>query len=439
VLGGLNAGNPGQVLAGGLNPAVAQLIKQSTGDNREANLMAHAVWGALAAQLGGNNAASGAAGAFSGELAARYIIDNYYGGRTDSLSEQERQQISMLATIASGIAGGLASNSTSAAGTGAQAGRNSVENNYLSVSEKTELEIAKQTLKNSKDPAEREKAQQKYDALLEKDISSDKAVIAACSNGQAASVACAGERLRVIAAKGGYETGNYNNQVSDMYPDAYGQIVNLLNITSVDAQNQQQVKDAMVNYAMTQFGVDKATAESYVETYDGMKTVAASMTPVIGAAAANKISVLGQGIVKESVSKNPNSSSAITDAEAGGYSYYDKFKNANGGWDWPKNLGFEGDPIKTIIPVGTRLDRYGEPTGSFLAPKGTPYEQRALAPGTKAEKYYEYEVIKPLPAIQGKIAPAFGEPGGGIQILPNMQERVNVEWLLKNGYIREVR
>ncbi|HBP8308936.1 TPA: contact-dependent inhibition effector tRNA nuclease [Escherichia coli] len=439
VLGGLNAGNPGQVLAGGLNPAVAQLIKQSTGDNREANLMAHAVWGALAAQLGGNNAASGAAGAFSGELAARYIIDNYYGGRTDSLSEQERQQISMLATIASGIAGGLASNSTSAAGTGAQAGRNSVENNYLSVSEKTELEIAKQTLKNSKDPAEREKAQQKYDALLEKDISSDKEVIAACSNGQAASVACAGERLRVIAAKGGYETGNYNNQVSDMYPDAYGQIVNLLNITSVDAQNQQQVKDAMVNYAMTQFGVDKATAESYVETYDGMKTVAASMTPVIGAAAANKISVLGQGIVKESVSKNPNSSSAITDAEAGGYSYYDKFKNANGGWDWPKNLGFEGDPIKTIIPVGTRLDRYGEPTGSFLAPKGTPYEQRALAPGTKAEKYYEYEVIKPLPAIQGKIAPAFGEPGGGIQILPNMQERVNVEWLLKNGYIREVR
>nr|WP_251124034.1 hypothetical protein [Escherichia coli] len=44
------------------------------------------------------------------------------------------------------------------------------QNNYLSVSEKTELEIAKQTIKNSKDPAEREKAQQKYDALLEKDI-----------------------------------------------------------------------------------------------------------------------------------------------------------------------------------------------------------------------------------------------------------------------------
>ncbi|MDE8756035.1 TNT domain-containing protein [Pectobacterium polaris] len=137
-------------------------------------------------------------------------------------------------------------------------------------------------------------------------------------------------------------------------------------------------------------------------------------------------------------SGNPNSSSAVIDVEAGGYSYYDQFKNANGGWDWPKNLGFEGDPAKTTIPVGTRLDRYGDPDGSFLAPKGTPYEQRALAPGSKAESYYEYEVIKPLPAIQGEIASAFGQPGGCIQILPNMQERVNVKWLVKNGYLREI-
>ena len=68
---------------------------------------------------------------FSGELAAQYIIDHYYGGQTDNLSEQERQQISMLATIASGGAGGLAGNSTAASGTGAQAGKNAVENNSL--------------------------------------------------------------------------------------------------------------------------------------------------------------------------------------------------------------------------------------------------------------------------------------------------------------------
>ena len=166
-----------------------------------------------------------------------------------------------------------------------------MENNFLSVPEKTELEIAKQKL-NSKDPAEREKAQQTINELREKDIASDKKVIEACGNGAAASAACGAARLEVIAAKGEYETGQYNNKISDMYSDAYGQIVNLLNITSVDAQNQQQVKDAMVNYAMVQLGVDKATAEAYIETYDGMKIVAASMSPVLGTTVASKLSAL---------------------------------------------------------------------------------------------------------------------------------------------------
>ncbi|MEF9119772.1 hemagglutinin repeat-containing protein, partial [Escherichia coli] len=288
-LQGLAGGNLAGALAGASAPELAHLLK-STEKDPAVNAIAHAILGGAVAAMQGNNVAAGAAGAATGELAARAIAGMLYPGvKQSDLSEEQKQTISTLATVSAGLTGGLTGNSTVSAAVGAQSGKNAVENNYLSVSEKTELEIAKQTLKNSKNPAEREKAQQKYDALLEKDISSDKAVIAACSNGQAASAACAGERLKVIAAKGGYETGNYNNQVSDMYPDAYGQIVNLLNITSVDAQNQQQVKDAMVNYAMTQFGVDKATAESYVETYDGMKTVAASMTPLLGAAAVSKI------------------------------------------------------------------------------------------------------------------------------------------------------
>lgn len=437
-LQGLAGGNITGALAGASAPELAHLIK-STEDDPAVNLFAHAILGGAVAALQGNNAAAGAMGAAAGELAAHAIAGLLYPEVNDlsKLSEEQKQTVSTLASISAGMAGGLVGDNTASVGSGAQAGKNAVENNYLSVSEKTELEIAKQTL-NSNDPKEREKAQQTINDLREKDIASDQKVIEACGNGAAASAACGAARLEVIAAKGEYETGPYNSKVSQQYSDAYGQIVNLLDVTSVDAQNQQQVKDAMVNYAMAQLGVDKATAEKYIETYDGMKVVAASITPVLGAAAANKISALGQSVVKESVPKNPNYSSAITDAEAGGYSYYDKFKNANGGWDWPKNLGFEGDPVKTTIPVGTRLDRYGDPNGSFLAPSGTPYEQRALAPGAKAEKYYEYEVIKPMPAIQGKIAPAFGEPGGGVQILPNMQDRVNVEWLLKNGYIREV-
>ncbi|MFA7946337.1 glycohydrolase toxin TNT-related protein [Pseudomonas brenneri] len=36
------------------------------------------------------------------------------------------------------------------------------------------------------------------------------------------------------------------------------------------------------------------------------------------------------------------------------------------------------------MPVGAKLDRYGGPEGSFLSPQGVPFDQRALAPGSKA-------------------------------------------------------
>ena len=98
--------------------------------------MAHAVWGAVAAQMSGGNAAAGAAGAFSGELATRYIAEHYFHADLsqpgNTLTEDERQQLSLLGTLAAGLAGGLAGNSTAAITTGAQAGKNAVENNSLS-------------------------------------------------------------------------------------------------------------------------------------------------------------------------------------------------------------------------------------------------------------------------------------------------------------------
>lgn len=47
-----------------------------------------------------------------------------------------------------------------------------------------------------------------------------------------------------------------------------------------------------------------------------------------------------------------------------------------------------------------------------------------------------YEIIKPLPIVKGEIASAFGQKGGGVQILPNVGQRVNVQWLIENGYIK---
>ncbi|HEJ7926692.1 cytidine deaminase-like fold-containing protein [Serratia marcescens] len=314
----LAGNNLAGALASGASPYLATEIKKRVGeDNMAANAMAHAVLDAVTAQLNNQSAAAGGLGAGGGELAARYIAGQLFPGKTaQQLSESEKQQLSALSQLAAGLAGGLATGDTAGAVTGGQAGKNAVENNYLSVEEKTKLELAKQKLQNSKDPAEREQAQQTINELREKDIASDKKVIEACGNGAAASAACGAARLEVIAAKGEYETGPYNSKVSQQYADAYGQIVNLLNITSVDAQSQQQVKDAMVNYAMVQLGVDKATAEAYIETYDGMKIVAASLTPVLGSAAAKQLGKIVDANLKV-VAKGNVDGSKFTDTNQG--------------------------------------------------------------------------------------------------------------------------
>ncbi|MGL5385272.1 MAG: hemagglutinin repeat-containing protein [Enterobacterales bacterium] len=135
-LQGLAGGDIGQAIAGGLSPYAAEQIKKYTGDNKTANALAHAVWGAIAAQVSGNSAAAGAVGAAGGELAARYLAEKLYGADTPEkiakLSEEQRQNLSALSTLAAGLAGGVTGDSTANALAGAQAGKNAVENNFLS-------------------------------------------------------------------------------------------------------------------------------------------------------------------------------------------------------------------------------------------------------------------------------------------------------------------
>ena len=77
----------------------------------------------------GNNIAAGAAGAATGELAARAVPEPMYPGvKQSDLSEEQKQTISTLATVSAGLAGGLTGNSTASAAVGAQSGKNAVEN-----------------------------------------------------------------------------------------------------------------------------------------------------------------------------------------------------------------------------------------------------------------------------------------------------------------------
>ncbi|ELX0011237.1 contact-dependent inhibition toxin CdiA [Escherichia coli] len=130
-LQGLAGGNLAGALAGASAPELAHLLK-STEKDLAVNAIAHAILGGAVAAMQGNNVAAGAAGAATGELAARAIAGMLYPGvKQSDLSEEQKQTISTLATVSAGLAGGLTGNSTASAAVGAQSGKNAVENNFL--------------------------------------------------------------------------------------------------------------------------------------------------------------------------------------------------------------------------------------------------------------------------------------------------------------------
>ncbi|HFP3811779.1 TPA: contact-dependent inhibition toxin CdiA [Escherichia coli] len=130
-LQGLAGGNLAGALAGASAPELAHLLK-STEKDPAVNAIAHAILGGAVAAMQGNNVAAGAAGAATGELAARAIAGMLYPGvKQSDLTEEQKQTISTLATVSAGLAGGLTGNSTASAAVGAQSGKNAVENNFL--------------------------------------------------------------------------------------------------------------------------------------------------------------------------------------------------------------------------------------------------------------------------------------------------------------------
>jgi len=134
---GLSGGNVAQAISGASAPYLAEKIHELTTDangkvNVQANLMAHAVLGAVTSYTSGNSALAGAAGGVSGELMAQLVMKQLYPGKAVSgLTETEKQTISALGTLAAGLAGGVVGDSAAGAVAGAQAGQNAVNNNLF--------------------------------------------------------------------------------------------------------------------------------------------------------------------------------------------------------------------------------------------------------------------------------------------------------------------
>ncbi|MDG0806310.1 hemagglutinin repeat-containing protein, partial [Pectobacterium brasiliense] len=225
----LAGGDIQKAIASGASPYLAQLVKDVTIPKDEskitasdiaANAMAHAVVGAVVAQLSGQDAAAGAIGASSGELAARAIMAAQYPGKTaNDLTEEEKQSVSALSTLASGLVSGLASNSTASAASGAQSGRNAVENNYLSATEadrKKQLETKRDYLKQELTDAEK----QELADIHKLDKERDQAIRDICTQGNKSGGACSALVAQAQQALNSYgeSAASYRLIFKDLYP-----------------------------------------------------------------------------------------------------------------------------------------------------------------------------------------------------------------------------
>ncbi|HEX5769636.1 MAG TPA: TNT domain-containing protein [Nocardioidaceae bacterium] len=126
--------------------------------------------------------------------------------------------------------------------------------------------------------------------------------------------------------------------------------------------------------------------------------------------------------------------------------------NGRGGYNWDlvPNDGFDGERVVMDMFPGERLDRFGPPEGRYLSPPETPYAERGLPPSNLDATqpnfgYHQYEVLERFPAEVGYIAPAMSQPGGGLQVFVNGSlipegagQRVNVQWLVDKGYLKEL-
>lgn len=93
----------------------------------------------------------------------------------------------------------------------------------------------------------------------------------------------------------------------------------------------------------------------------------------------------------------------------------------------------------------TIVDRFGSDFGTFVAPAGSPYDQRALPPsnlGRSAQgnssvkfNYHVYEVQRPVVVVGGPVTPWFGQPGSGTQF----ELSTSVMQLVKDGVLEEMR
>jgi RHS repeat-associated protein len=100
----------------------------------------------------------------------------------------------------------------------------------------------------------------------------------------------------------------------------------------------------------------------------------------------------------------------------------------------PPDNGFVGASSNTVLQPGTRISRFGPPTGTFVSPSNVSFWARALPLRKIFGEYHEYVVLKAMYVRSGRVAPWFGMRGGGIQY----RLRDTVDGFVQSGVLRDL-
>ena len=250
LINGIISGDMTGAAAGALAPKIASAIKQATEHyNPEtgkteidyvANTISHAILGAVVAELQGNSAIAGGLGAVGSERGAEIIAGILYPDKDiDKLSQEERQTISALTQLATGLATAALGGDTQDVNTAIAGGKNAVENNYLNSDEhqtKKGLEY-----KERKGILTDEEKMELLELRLKDDSLSD-ALINACIDVN--SDECHEERQKAYDALKTYKHLTYLNPPNAQI--GYQEIEHLLNSTSSEANEFRAIYNGYV-------------------------------------------------------------------------------------------------------------------------------------------------------------------------------------------------
>jgi RHS repeat-associated protein len=101
----------------------------------------------------------------------------------------------------------------------------------------------------------------------------------------------------------------------------------------------------------------------------------------------------------------------------------------------PRAYGFLGATTRVTLRAGETIDRYGGSALSrFFSPPGTPVAARSLLPEVASQDLRTFQVVRPFEVEAGLTAPAYGQPGLGVQYLSPLR----LGQLLEQGFVREV-